>query len=36
MKMLPRIPKVKDFWGFSHAGRQLAEMHLNYETVDGK
>lgn len=33
MKMLPRIPKVKDFWGFSQAGRQLAELHLNYETV---
>ena len=34
MKMLPRIPKVKDFWGFSHAGRSLAELHLNYETVE--
>jgi predicted helicase len=34
MKMLPRIPKVKDFWGFSTAGRQLAALHLNYETVD--
>ncbi|WP_397334644.1 DEAD/DEAH box helicase [Paenarthrobacter nitroguajacolicus] len=33
MKMLPRIPKVKDFWGFSSAGRSLAELHLNYETV---
>ncbi len=33
MKMLPRIPKVKDFWGFSEAGRALAELHLNYETV---
>lgn len=33
MKMLPRIPKVKDFWGFSTAGRQLADLHLNYETV---
>lgn len=34
MKMLPRIPKVKDFWGFSKAGRELADLHLNYETVE--
>jgi len=35
-KELPRIPAVKtakDFWAFSKAGRQLAELHLNYETV---
>jgi len=35
-KMLPRLPlveSVKDFWSFSKAGRQLAELHLNYETV---
>jgi len=35
-KMLPRLPlvdDVKDFWAFSNAGRKLAEMHLNYETV---
>ncbi|MBU6331828.1 MAG: hypothetical protein KGQ80_05385, partial [Bacteroidetes bacterium] len=35
-KMLPRLPlveNVKDFWAFSKAGRQLAELHLNYETV---
>jgi len=35
-KELPRIPRVKtakDFWAFSKAGRQLAELHLNYETV---
>ncbi|WP_461516621.1 DEAD/DEAH box helicase [Porticoccus sp.] len=34
---LPRIPCVKtaaDFWHFSKAGRQLAELHLNYETVE--
>jgi len=34
--MLPRLPlveNVKDFWAFSKAGRQLAELHLNYETV---
>ena len=35
-KMLPRLPlveDVKDFWKFSKAGRELAELHLNYETV---
>ena len=35
-KELPRIPAVKkavDFWAFSKAGRALAELHLNYETV---
>lgn len=36
-KELPRIPRVRkaeDFWAFSKAGRALAELHLNYETVD--
>ncbi len=36
-KELPRIPCVKtaaDFWAFSKAGRDLADLHLNYETVD--
>lgn len=35
-KELPRIPRVKmadDFLAFSQAGRALAELHLNYETV---
>jgi predicted helicase len=35
-KMLPRLPlveNVKDFWAFSKAGRQLAELHLNYENI---
>ena len=35
-KELPRIPCVKkaaDFWAFSKAGRALAELHINYETV---
>jgi predicted helicase len=35
-KELPRIPCVKtytDFQAFSQAGRDLAELHLNYETV---
>lgn len=37
MKELPRIPAVKkatDFWAFSKAGRALAYLHLNYETVE--
>ncbi|MBX7132606.1 MAG: N-6 DNA methylase [Fimbriimonadaceae bacterium] len=36
-KMLPRIPltiETADFWKFSKAGRDLAEWHLNYETVE--
>jgi predicted helicase len=32
-KMIPRIPLVKDFWGFSKAGRSLAQWHLNYEII---
>jgi predicted helicase len=35
-KMLPRIPlvdSVKEFWAFSKAGRQLADLHLDYENV---
>jgi predicted helicase len=35
-KELPRVPCVKtaaDFWAFSQAGRDLAELHLNYETA---
>ena len=34
--MLPRISlveDVRDFWKFSKAGRQLADLHINYETV---
>ncbi|WP_136709741.1 type ISP restriction/modification enzyme [Agromyces sp. H66] len=33
-KMLPRIPKLKDFAAFAEAGRKLAGLHLNYETVE--
>ena len=36
-KTLPRLPlvdKKDDFWAFSKAGRELAELHLNYETVE--
>ncbi|MCL2570019.1 MAG: DEAD/DEAH box helicase family protein [Firmicutes bacterium] len=35
-KSLPRIPLVEkdvEFWAFSKAGRELAELHLNYENV---
>jgi len=35
-KELPRIPLIdnlKDFWSYSKAGRKLADLHLNYETV---
>ncbi|MCC8070994.1 MAG: DEAD/DEAH box helicase family protein [Bacteroidales bacterium] len=35
-KSLPRIPivdKVEDFMAFYNAGKQLADLHLNYETV---
>lgn len=36
-KSLPRLPLVEsteEFWEFSKAGRELAELHLNYETVE--
>ena len=33
-KMLPRIPFAKDFLAFSVAGRDLAALHLNYETCE--
>lgn len=33
-KELPRIPLAKDFLAFMQAGRELADIHLHYETVD--
>ncbi len=36
-KSLPRLPlveKSEDFWAFSKAGRELAALHLNYETIE--
>ena len=36
-KMLPRLPlidSIKDFWAFSQAGRKLADLHINYESVE--
>lgn len=32
-KMLPRIPKVEQFAVFRDAGRDLAQLHLDYESV---
>jgi len=35
-KVLPRLPlqdDVRDFWSFSKAGRNLADLHLKYESV---
>ena len=31
---LPRIPFAPDFWAFAQAGQKLAQLHLNYETVE--
>jgi predicted helicase len=36
-KMLPRIPRpvsAADFWAFRDAGRELADLHLHYETIE--
>jgi predicted helicase len=36
-KSLPRIPQVAtaaDFWAFSKAGRDLASLHIDYESVE--
>ena len=35
--MLPRLPlveKVADFWAISKAGKELADLHLNYEEYE--
>ncbi len=31
---LPRIPFAPNFWKFAEAGKQLAELHVNYEEVE--
>ena len=31
---LPHLPFAPDFWGFVEIGRALADMHVNYETLD--
>lgn len=36
-KELPRIPRVAtadDFWHFSHAGKELGNMHVNFDAAD--
>jgi predicted helicase len=33
-RTLPRIPQVGDFWAFANAGRELADLHLNYESAE--
>ena len=33
-KELPRVPMAQDFHGFAEAGRQLADLHLNYGTCE--
>lgn len=36
-KEIPRIPIVRrseDFWAFSTAGRELAELHVNFDAVE--
>ncbi len=30
---LPHIPFAEDFWGFANAGRELADLHVNYESA---
>lgn len=31
---LPRIPFSLNFWAYAEVGRKLAQLHVNYETVD--
>ena len=31
---MPLVESPDDFWAFSHAGRDLAELHLGYERVE--
>ncbi|MFT8718768.1 type ISP restriction/modification enzyme [Acetobacter sp.] len=36
-KELPRIPRVataEDFWNFSHSGKTLGDMHINFDSGD--
>ncbi|PJF31254.1 MAG: hypothetical protein CUN51_05150 [Candidatus Thermofonsia Clade 1 bacterium] len=32
-KELPRIPFAPDFWAYAQAGRQLGDLHVNYESA---
>ena len=31
---IPAVNKEDDFWAFTAAGRELGDLHVNYETVD--
>ena len=31
---LPHLPFAPEFWGFVNIGRQLADLHVNYETLN--
>lgn len=31
---LPRIPFASDFWAFAKAGKELAQLHLEYEKLE--
>ena len=31
---LPHLPFAPEFWGFVNIGRALADLHVNYETLD--
>lgn len=33
-KELPRIPLCEDFWSYAQIGRELADLHVNYESVE--
>ncbi|EDN69921.1 helicase domain protein [Beggiatoa sp. PS] len=33
-KELPRLPLTPQFWDFAQAGKQLANLHLNYEQAE--
>ena len=33
-KELPHIPLAPEFWKFSEIGKQLADLHLSYETCE--
>ena len=32
-RSMPRIPFAEDFWAFVEGGKQLADLHINYESV---
>ena len=34
-KDLPRMPYAPDFWAFSNAGKELADIHANYDSLQG-